>query len=511
MVFRSLYCFLLFLFMLSCTPDIENKETYIRKSDYNEKHRPQFHFSPETMWMNDPNGMVYYEGEYHLSYQYHPESTVWGPMHWGHAVSEDLVHWEHLPIALYPDSLGLIFSGSAVVDWKNTSNFGSIEEPPLIAIFTHHLMEGEKAERDDFQYQSIAYSNDKGRTWIKYEGNPVIPNPGIRDFRDPKVIWHDASERWIMVFSANDRVKIYSSHNLKDWQFESDFGMEYGARALWECPELFPITVEETGEEKWVMIVSVQSNAPNGGSGTQYFVGDFDGKTFTSDYPKERVLWLDWGKDNYAGVTFSDIPEEDGRRILIGWMSNWQYAQEVPTKEWRSAMTLPRTLELRNINGELKLCSSPVKELQQLRAKTIAIESNEATLDLSKGLVELELAFDNEYENYIAFVLTNEEGERLQFGYDDRVNSYFVDRKYSSYSSFSEDFSSSTHYAERSREDQQINLHIFIDHSSIEIFADDGEMVMTETFFPSEKFDRLLMGTDAKLVSGSMYELESIW
>jgi len=502
---------LLLIFLTSCAPDAEEKETYTRKSDYDEKHRPQLHFSPETMWMNDPNGMVYYEGEYHLFYQYHPESTVWGPMHWGHAVSEDLVHWDHLPIALYPDSLGLIFSGSAVVDWKNTSNFGSIEEPPLIAIFTHHLMEGEKAERDDFQYQSIAYSNDRGRTWTKYDGNPVVPNPGIRDFRDPKVIWHEASERWVMVFSARDRVKIYSSLDLKDWEFESDFGMDYGARELWECPELFSLEVEETGETKWVMIVSVQSGAPNGGSGTQYFIGNFDGKNFTSDYPPDKVLWLDWGKDNYAGVTFSDIPETDGRRILIGWMSNWQYAQQVPTKEWRSAMTLPRTLQLKSINDELKLCSSPVQELQQLRTQTTMIESGETTLDLPRGLAELELQFNNEAEDYIAFVLSNDEGERVQFGYDTRVNSYFIDRKYSGDDSFSEEFASATHYAERSREDQQIKFHIFIDHSAIEIFADDGEMVMTEIFFPTEKFNRLTIGTDAELVEGKMYELKSIW
>ncbi|MEM8528360.1 MAG: glycoside hydrolase family 32 protein [Bacteroidota bacterium] len=511
MIIKSLHYFILLLLLFSCAPDNTKTETHSRKSDYTEKHRPQLHFSPETMWMNDPNGMVYYEGEYHLFYQYHPESTVWGPMHWGHAVSEDLVHWEHLPVALYPDSLGLIFSGSAVVDWKNTSNFGSIDKPPLVAIFTHHLMEGEKAERDDFQYQSIAYSNDKGRTWTKYESNPVIPNPGIKDFRDPKVIWYEASERWVMVIAARDRVKIYSSHNLKDWQFESDFGMDYGMQALWECPDLFPIKVEETGEEKWVMIVSVQSNAPNGGSGTQYFIGDFDGTTFTSDYPKEKVLWLDWGKDNYAGVTFSDVPEDDGRRILIGWMSNWQYAQEVPTKKWRSAMTLPRTLELKNINGGLKLCSSPVQELEKLRGEGVKIEIGEAILERSVDLVELELAFNNEAEDYIAFVLANDIGERVQFGYDARVNSFFVDRKYAGDNTFSEDFASATHYAERSQEDQKINFHIFIDHSSIELFADDGEMVMTETFFPDEKFDRLMIGTDAELVEGKMYELKSIW
>ena len=300
---------------------------------YTEEHRPQFHFTPEEKWMNDPNGMVYYDGEYHLFYQYYPEDIVWGPMHWGHAVSKDMVHWEHLPIALFPDSLGYIFSGSAVIDWNNTSGLGDPdsypETPPMIAIFTHHNMAGEKAGKIDYQYQSIAYSNDKGRTWTMYSGNPVVPNPGIKDFRDPKVIWHEASQQWVMVFAAYDKVRIYISPNLKDWTFTSEFGIP-GDERLWECPDLFPMKVEETGETKWVLITSIQKDAPNGGTATGYFIGDFDGKTFTGDYKKQ--YWLDYGTDNYALVTWSDIPEEDGRRLAIGWMSNWQYAQEVPTE-----------------------------------------------------------------------------------------------------------------------------------------------------------------------------------
>ena len=253
-------------------------------SYYQEQHRPQFHFSPESKWMNDPNGMVYYDGEYHLFYQYYPDSTVWGPMHWGHAVSRDLVHWEHLPTALYPDSLGYIFSGSALVDWNNTSGFGKDGQPPLIAIFTHHDPVGEKAGRNDFQYQSIAYSNDKGRTWTKYEGNPVVPNPGIRDFRDPKVIWDKDSEQWIMVFAAWDHVKFYASPNLKDWTHLSDFGKAWGSHAgVWECPDLFPMQVEGSATQKWVLLLSINPGSVNGGSGTQYFVGDFDGKDFVLD------------------------------------------------------------------------------------------------------------------------------------------------------------------------------------------------------------------------------------
>ncbi|NND62558.1 MAG: glycoside hydrolase family 32 protein, partial [Flavobacteriaceae bacterium] len=313
---------------------IENEETSL----YAEKFRPQFHFSPPEKWMNDPNGLVYHNGIYHLFYQFYPEDVVWGPMHWGHAVSEDLIHWEHKPIALYPDELGYIFSGSAVVDIENTSEFGTAENPPLVAIYTYHLMEGEKAGRNDFQTQGIAFSLDNGETWTKYEGNPVIGNTDIRDFRDPKVFWDEERSKWVMALVAGDHVKLYDSSNLKDWRLLSEFGKEVGAHGgVWECPDLFKLKVEESEEEKWVLLVSINPGAPNGGSGTQYFVGDWDGTTFSSNQSHE---WIDLGRDNYAGVTFNNVP--DDTRKFIGWMSNWDYAQSTPTKGWRSAMTLPR-------------------------------------------------------------------------------------------------------------------------------------------------------------------------
>jgi len=258
--------------------------------------------------MNDPNGMVYYEGEYHLFYQYHPHSTVWGPMHWGHAISKDLVRWEHYPIALYPDSLGLIFSGGAVVDWKNTSGFGTVENSPLVAFFTYHLMEGEKSGRDDFQTQGIAYSLDKGRTWEKYYGNPVIKNPGIRDFRDPKVFWYEPSQHWVLILVAGDRSMIYTSSDLKQWDLASEFGNDQGASGeVWECPDLFELPIEATEQSKWVMIISINPGGPNGGSATRYFVGDFDGKNFTNDNPDDHVLWLDYGNRIYYQMGFESI------------------------------------------------------------------------------------------------------------------------------------------------------------------------------------------------------------
>jgi len=504
----------------------------VTMATYDEPNRPPFHFSPKEKWMNDPNGMFYYEGEYHLFYQYYPDSTVWGPMHWGHTVSKDLTHWEHLPIALYPDSLGLIFSGSTVVDWKNTSGFGQNGQPPIIAIFTHHNMAGEKARRNDFQYQSIAYSNDKGRTWTKYEGNPVVPNTeNIRDFRDPKVIWDEASEQWIMVFAAFDHVKLWGSEDLKNWQFLSDWGKDYGVHdGVWECPDLFPITVEGTGEKKWVLLQSLNPGGPNGGSGTQYFVGNFDGKKFTLDpdfepfVKKGNAVWLDFGRDNYAGVTWSDVPKEDGRRLFIGWMSNWDYATIVPTEAWRSAMTLPRSLVLKKTDQGYRIFSEPVQELETLRAGAKKINATEivGTLDLTQqpgfSSSQLELVLDFQLpENAttdFGVELSNEKGERYRIGYDAATNLFYSDRTQSGDLAFSEKFASKVHTAPRLSKDKTVRFHLFFDVASAEFFADGGSTVITDIFFPSEYFSSVKIYTDnntVKLLNGQVWTLNSIW
>ena len=515
--------------------------TQNRSTKTHEPHRPLFHFTPPKMWMNDPNGMVYFEGEYHLFYQHYPDSTVWGPMHWGHAVSSDMVHWEHLPIALYPDSLGMIFSGSAVVDWKNTSGFGKNGKPPLVAIFTHHLMEGEKAGRSDFQYQSIAYSNDRGRTWTKYAGNPVVPNTQkIRDFRDPKVIWHEASKQWVMVFAAQDHVKFWSSPDLKNWKHLSDFGKEWGARrGVWECPDFFPMAVErdKSGGDlksppdsgtKWVLLLSLNPGAANGGSGTQYFVGDFDGKTFTLDpdfagsVQNGKGVWLDWGRDNYAGVTWSDIPKSDGRRLFMGWMSNWDYATTVPTQAWRSAMTLPRTLALRETNAGLRLVSQPVKELETLRKGVVVLSSQSLDgplyvspkydLDPAGLEVLLELEFPDNAASSFAVVLTNADGEEYRVGFDAGSNEFFSDRTRSGDLRFSDKFAFKRHIAPRWRKDKTLKMHLFFDVASCELFADGGETVMTDIFFPTKKFSRIRFESvngAVNMKSAMLYEMKS--
>ena len=327
------YFLLIFsVIFLSCKDTNKTTEAIpvetISENSYSEPFRPQFHFTPQEKWMNDPNGLVYNDGVYHLFYQYYPDDIVWGPMHWGHATSKDMIHWDHKPIALYPDELGLIFSGSAVVDSNNSSGFGTKENPPLVAIFTYHLMEGEKAGRKDFQTQGIAYSLDNGNTWTKYEGNPVIGNDGIKDFRDPKVFWDEDTSQWVLILVAGDHAKFYKSSNLKDWELMSEFGKDKGAHGgVWECPDLFKLKVGETEEEKWVLLISINPGAPNGGSGTQYFVGEFDGTNFTTNH--EDIKWLDYGMDNYAGVTYNNVPNKD--RLFIGWMSNWNYARDTPT------------------------------------------------------------------------------------------------------------------------------------------------------------------------------------
>jgi fructan beta-fructosidase len=284
-----------------------------------EAHRPRFHFTPKRNWMNDPNGLVSHKGVYHMFFQYHPDGTRWGPMHWGHAVSRDLLSWEEKPIALYPDSMGYIFSGSAVVDSLNTSGFGMEGKTPIVAIFTHHNPVREAAGQRGFQYQSLAYSLDDGETWKKFPGNPVLQNTAATDFRDPKVHWHEATGRWVMSLATRDRVTFFSSPDLKAWARESAFGEKLGAHGgVWECPDLFPI--EHKGRTVWVLLVSINPGAPNGGSGTQYFLGDFDGHRFKPFDDKTR--WIDYGTDDYAGVTFSNTGD---RRIFIGWMSNWNY------------------------------------------------------------------------------------------------------------------------------------------------------------------------------------------
>lgn len=485
---------MLFLMFNGCRQKVATSSA----TDMVEAHRPLYHFTPDSMWMNDPNGLVYHDGEYHLFYQYYPDSTVWGPMHWGHAVRRDLMHWEDLPIALYPDSLGLIFSGSCVIDSANTSGFG---QRSMVAIFTHHHMGREKAGDTTFQYQSIAWSEDKGRTFKKYSGNPVIANPGIRDFRDPKVSWDHIHKQWVLILAAYDKAMIYTSPDLIHWQESSTFGIP-GDTRLWECPDLFPMTVKGSGQTKWVLMVSIQKLAPNGGTATSYFVGDFDGKKFIAN-PKDQK-WLDYGKDNYAFVTWSNLPGPFIRGI--GWMSNWQYAQAVPTKKWRSAMTLPRDLTLQKINGSYVLSSMPTAEVFDVfePAASMAMLSDKPVQIPEACYLDVKWVPGASEEKISIF---NQQGDTLIIGCQRQENRIFVDRTKAGESSFSKDFAGK-HYGVLPVWRDTLSLRIFLDVASLEVFANNGECSMTEIFFPATPLNMLQTGTSAQNMSVGFRKLK---
>jgi fructan beta-fructosidase len=441
-----------------------------------DRFRPAFHFTPEAHWMNDPNGLVYSKGLYHLFYQYYPEGVVWGPMHWGHATSRDLVNWERLPVAFLPDENGWIFSGSAVEDATGSAGFGP---GALVAAFTLHDGEARKRGVVGVENQGLGFSRDGGRTWEKYAGNPVLRNSGEADFRDPKLVRHPSGSGWNLVLAAGDRIKIYSSENLRDWRHESDFFPDAGDFGVWECPDLFPI--RSGGETRWVMLLSQTAAAPNGGSGTRYLVGDFDGSAFTARTP---LAWVDWGKDFYAAVTYSGAP--DGKSVLVGWMSNWQYAAKTPTGAWRGAMALPRELALETGNGRYRLTQKPAAGFEALSRRLLADRSGALPvsargLDLAAADIAVSV---REPRGPFAVELSNGKGERFSIECDGAFAR--VDRTRSGMVDFSPDFAPG---AQTLKADHPISsLRIIVDACSVEVFFDGGASVMTNLVFPSEPY-----------------------
>jgi fructan beta-fructosidase len=670
--------------LLTFNPAIAETGAPQKGFHYADNHRPQFHFTPQTGWMNDPNGMVYYQGEYHLFFQHYPDDTKWGPMHWGHAVSKDMVHWEQLPIALYPDQHGWIFSGSAVLDKTNSSGLGTADNPPLVAIFTYHNNAEEKRRSPLTQTQGIAYSLDKGRSWTPYANNPVLKGPGVMDFRDPKVSWYEPAQKWIMTLAVQDRVSFYSSKNLINWQHESDFGKDIGGHGgVWECPDLIKLPVADGKESKYALLVSINPGGPNGGSATQYFVGDFDGSKFTldarmtkqlarvpADFPKGKVFedfesdfgnwtatgdafaagpiaggfpgqkgvegftgnkllnsfnnqdsgtgrltskafkvespyinfligggnmpgklavnllvdgkpvlsttgpkseklayaswdvrayqgkevrievvdeatgdwghinldqivfakspahaeqqpafWLDYGTDNYAGVTWSNLPAGDGRQLFIGWMSNWAYANEVPTDAWRSAMTIPRSLHLRNTRDGYRVASLPAEELKSLRGRTasggpVAINNTKLheLAGFSPQTYELELQIDPKKAKQLQLELANHLGEKLVITLDRANNQLVLDRTQAGKSHFNRSFASKQ-LAPLDGKANRYELRLYQDASSTEVFINKGETVMTALVFPNEEFGQMTLTSDAgaELSQWSLHQLKSAW
>ena len=469
---------------LSDAFDFSNREIY----------RPVYHHTPAYGWMNDPNGMFYKDGVYHLYFQYNPYGSMWANMTWGHSTSRDLVHWTYEGTSIVPDAWGAIFSGSCVVDHENTAGFG---KGAVVAFYTS----AKSTPWGDVQSQSMAYSLDNGKTFTKYEGNPILTS-SERDFRDPKVFWYAPGKHWVMMLAVGQHMEIYSSVNLKDWKKESEFGAMQGAHGgVWECPDLVEIPVEGTRQKKWVLICNLNPGGPFGGSAAQYFVGSFDGKTFVNESPT-LTKWMDWGKDNYATVTWNNAP--DGRCVALGWMSNWQYANNVPTRQYRSANTIARDLTLYRVGEELYLKSTPSPEIKKARGEKVSkLSFNVAgeyevasLLDDNKGAYEVELVIRNQGASKIAFCLLNEKGEKVSMHYDLARRQFVMDRSESGTVDFSKDFPAVT--VAPADTDKELTLRLFVDRSSIEAFGEDGKFVMTNLVFPSLPYNKMRFTSDEK-------------
>lgn len=497
---------------LTCFVILWTITVHAQETEMNELYRPQYHFTPAKNWNNDPNGLVFYKGEYHLFYQYYPEAMVWGPMHWGHAVSTDLLHWKTLPIALYPDSIGYIYSGSAVVDEHNSSGFQTGQEKPLVAIFTYHN------PATNQESQAIAYSNDKGRHWEKYAGNPVIANLGLSDFRDPKVRWFEPLKKWIMVVSCHDYIGFYSSPDLKEWTKESEFGKDKGSHGgVWECPDLFPLKVENTKETKWVLTVN-NNGSPAGGGGTQYFIGKFDGHVFTADDDKTR--WLDGGADEYAGITWSNTGK---RTVFIGWMNNWPEANKgIPSYIWRGGMTLPMELTLKKMgDGSTALIKRAVREISSLEnsvfaQKNISLQNGEWTKEfkdkeLSSSKITMKVNMEN--ASKIILSLGNDQDQHMDIIYDKEQHQLVIDRTHADSDNFHAS-SARRHTLDIPDPVNTANLIVYYDRSTVEVFFDNGRYITTDLVFPAKWYNRIDIkktGGTKQIDKVSVSAIKSVW
>ncbi len=458
-----------------------------------EKFRPAYHHTPLYGWMNDPNGMFYKDGVWNLYYQYNPYGSKWQNMTWGHSTSEDLINWKHEPIAIRPDGLGSIFSGSCVVDSKNTAGFGENE---VIALYT---------SAGTSQMQSLAHSSDNGLTFTKLPSNPVLTLES--EARDPNMFWNETTGEWnlVLAHALDKEMLFFTSPDLKTWTLQSGFGKGLGAQdGVWECPDLLQLPVEGSDEKKWVLIVNLNPGGPFGGSAIQYFVGDWDGRKFTVENAGDGSVptkWLDYGKDNYALVSFSGAP--DDRHTVIGWMSNWQYAAEVPTMQFRSANTLPRDLKIfKGDDGNSYVASVPSPELLALRGKAVASSSG-ATIGRkslsyslpSNGLCEIVADFTANKSQKVVLTLSNKNGEKTLMTYDATNHTLTFDRSKSGIVGFSEDFPVNS-VSPTFEKYGKISLRIFIDRSSIEVFGNDGRFVMTNLVFPNYPYTTLTLSSE---------------
>ena len=433
-----------------------------------EKHRPLYHHTPQYGWMNDPNGMFYKDGVWHLCYQFNPYGSQWENLSWGHSTSTDLINWKAEPTALEPDALGMMFSGCCVVDKNNTAGFG---KDAIVALYT---TAGAR------QTQSLAYSTDGGKTFTKYADNPIITS-NVPDFRDPHVFWNAEAGFWNMILAAGQQMSIYSSKDLKEWKHESDFGAEYGNHVgVWECPDLMKMNVKGTNKDKWMLICNINPGGPFGGSATQYFIGQFDGHKFTCEDEPSETKWMDYGKDHYATITFDNAPE--GRHVGIAWMSNWQYANQVPTKQYRSANSIVRDFGLFEYKGETYCSITPAKEMLAARGARVSQPTEACEIVVTvKGDAQI--------------ILRNAKGERVVMTYDDEEETFDMDRRRSGNISFSDAFPVATSSPTYGKVRQ---LRIFVDRCSVEAFDGDGKMCMTNLVFPSTPYDKIIVKGKAK-------------
>ena len=444
----------------TCWKNIKNAESF--DTTNREQYRPLYHHTPAYGWMNDPNGMFFKDGVWHLYFQHNPYGSQWENMTWGHSTSTDLIHWTFQGDPIQPDAWGVIFSGSSVVDKNNTAGFG---ENAIVALYT---------SAGENQTQSMAYSTDNGKTFTKYDGNPIITS-NVPDFRDPHMFWNEDIKKWNMILAAGQQMNIYSSDNLKDWKFESSFGAEYGSHGgVWECPDLMKMKVRGTDKEKWMLVCNINPGCPFGGSATQYFVGDFDGHKFTCESKPEVTKWMDYGKDHYATVTFDNAP--NGRHVALAWMSNWQYANQVPTMQYRSANSIPRDLGLFEYKGNTYCSVTPSEEITAARSKKPSKSLSEAC----EMVVNL--------KGDATITLSNSKGEKVVMTYKAKDETFSMDRTLSGKTDFSSDFAAITTAPVYGKMNK---LRIFIDKSSIEVFDNDGKMAMTNLVFPTRPYDKV--------------------
>lgn len=510
-----------------CWDSIQLADTFnTANTDY---YRPVYHHTPLYGWMNDANGLVYKDGEYHLYFQYNPYGSKWGNMHWGHSVSRDLIHWEHLDPAIARDTLGHIFSGSTVIDKNNSAGYG---QDAMIAFYT-------SASDEHGQIQCMAYSTDNGRTYTKYEKNPVLtPFDGLKDFRDPKVFWYEPAQKWYMIVSADKNMRFYSSSDMKNWEYLSQFGEGYGVQPnQFECPDFIQLPVDGNKDNmKWVMIVNINPGCPFGGSATEYFVGDFDGKEFHCDTDKKVTKWLDFGKDHYATVCFSNTGE---RVVAVPWMSNWQYANVTPIRQYRGANALPRELSLYTRNGEVYMAANAVKETEGLRKGTSSIDNfslaDEKVISMETGqdgACEIEMDVTPDKASVVGFHLMNEKGEKTDIYLDMKAARLVMDRTKSGLIAFGEKAEPHAKETDEHRKTESVNyindfalgtwaplslcegktyhLDIFIDKCSVEIFVDGGRIAMTNLVFPTAPYNSLrcyAQGGNAEISNMKIHKL----